>query len=128
MENLALSPDERTLAFHAREKGKSSIMLIPTAGGPARPLLTIEQPEVFPFWGYSWTPDSKHLVSARNRENVGELWLVPVDGSAPRRIHFPRMGALQSVRMNPDGKTVAFVAGGSESQLWVAEHLLPPRQ
>jgi|GEM_PF-3369904 len=126
VENLALSPDERTLAFQARQPaaGASSLLLMPARGGPARPLLTVHQPEVFPFGAFAWTADSSQILTLRSREHKSEIWLVPVYGGEPRKIDFPPMRIVQ-LHMSPDGRTVAFTAGGRSQEIWVAENLLP---
>ena len=125
-ENLALSPDESILAFQARqpESGKSSLMVIPASGGSARALLTIAKPESFPFGSFAWTADSTQILAVRTRDKNSEVWLVPVDGSTPRKIEFPSMRIFQ-LRMNPDGRTIAFVSGEASGEVWVAENLLP---
>ena len=125
LENLALSPDESMLAFQARQSatGMSSLMVIPASGGPARPLLTIAEPEEFMFGSFAWTADSKQILSVRSRDKTSELWLVPLDGGGPRKIEFPSMRIVM-LRMNPDGKTIAFTSGERSGEVWVAENLL----
>jgi serine/threonine protein kinase len=126
LENLALSPDESTLAFQVRQPatGASSLMVIPASGGPARPLLTIARPEEFLFGSFAWTADSKQILSVRTRDKNSELWLVPVDGGGARKIEFPSMRIVM-LRMNPDGKTIAFTSGEPSGEVWMAENLLP---
>ena len=126
LENLALSPDESTLAFQLRKQasGASSLMLVPAAGGPPRQLLQIMKPESFLFGSFAWTPDSKQILAVRTRNNTSELWLVPVDGGNPRKVEFPSMRIVQ-LRMSSDGRTIAFVSGDASGEVWVAENLLP---
>ncbi|HKD06093.1 MAG TPA: protein kinase [Bryobacteraceae bacterium] len=133
LENLALSPDGRTLAFQISNQtvGTSSLMLIPAEGGAARPLFTIHDPQKFLYGSFTWTPDSQSvLVSSsrivgnpRGEERASELWLAPVDGSAPRKIEFPGMGVM-CLRLNPDGKTIAFHSRIYKSEIWVLEKFL----
>jgi serine/threonine protein kinase len=126
LENLALSPDESTLAFQARQQssGTSSLMLIPAGGGVAHQLLTITNPERFLFGSFTWTADSSQILVVRTRDKISELWLVPVEGGSPRKIEFPSMRIVQ-LRMNPDGRTIAFASGEAAGEVWVAENLLP---
>jgi Tol biopolymer transport system component len=127
-ENLALSPDGRTLAFHARNaaEGTATLMLVPAKGGEARPLLTIRRPESFLYGAFTWTPDSRGLLVARTRNNrTSEIWQVPVDGGAPSKIDFPAM-RITSLRLNPDGKTIAFFCWKWRSEIWVLENFLKP--
>jgi len=126
LENLALSPDESTLAFQVRHpaSGTSSLMVIPAAGGQARSLLTIIKPETFLFGSFAWTADSKQILFARTRDEASELWLAGLDGGSARKIDFPSMRIFQ-MRMSPDGRTLAFASGEKPSgEVWVAENLL----
>jgi len=125
-EDLALSPDGRTLAFHARNNKAQSaaLMLIPAEGGEARALLTIRQPESFLLGAFTWTPDSQALLAARTRNNrVSEIWRVPVDGSPAAKIDFPAM-RIVCLRLNPDGKTIAFHGGEWRSEIWLLQNFL----
>jgi serine/threonine protein kinase len=125
LENLALSPDESTLAFQVRQRasGTSSLMVVPAAGGPARLLLTITKPEVFLFGSFAWTADSRQILSARTRGKASELWLVTLEGGSARKIDFPSMRIFQ-MRMSSDGRTIAFASGEPSGEVWVAENLL----
>jgi Tol biopolymer transport system component/tRNA A-37 threonylcarbamoyl transferase component Bud32 len=133
MENLALSPDGRYLAFHARSEiaGTGSLMVIPADGGDARALLVVHRPESFPFASFTWTPDSKAVLSVRGRsfnrsaadERVSEIWLSPVDGSALRKIEFPSM-FISCLRLSPDGKTIAFQVHHDRREIWVLQNFL----
>ena len=124
-ENLALSPDGRTLAFHARNDSAqtASLMLLPVDGGPPRTLLTIRRPEAFIFGSFTWTPDSRRVLAARTQNNVSEIWQVPVDGSPPARIDFPAMRVV-TLRLNPDGRTIAFQSGSDRSEIWLLQNSL----
>jgi Tol biopolymer transport system component len=133
LENLALSPDGRTLAFHVHSdsEGASTLMLIPSEGGAAMPLFTVKTPYRFWYGSFTWTPDSKAvLVSSTrtlghppNEHRTSEIWRVPVDGSAPLRIDFPAI-QIDCMRLNSDGKTVAFHSPQSKSEIWVLQKFL----
>ena len=135
-ENLALSPDGRLLAFHARGRraGTSTLMVIGVDGGEARPLLVLNGREAFQFGAFTWTPDSGRILAARSRtlntspdqdrvDRVSELWQVPVDGSAPQKVDFPAM-YVTCLRMNPDGKTIAFQYKTNRREIWILQNFL----
>lgn len=127
LENLALSPDEQTLALQLRHhaEGTSSLMVIPATGGTARELLTVAAPEAFLFGSFAWTADSQQILVSRTKGEGSQLWLVPVAGGNARQIEFPQMRVFQ-MRMNPDGRTIVFAAGGAPSgEVWAAENLVP---
>jgi Tol biopolymer transport system component len=124
-ENLALSPDGRTLAFHARNDGAqtAALMLLPVDGGEARTLLTIKRPEVFLLGSFTWTPDSRRILAARTPGANSEIWQVPVDGGLPSKIEFPG-GRVIVLRLNPDGKTIAFMRPSWRSEIWVLHNVV----
>ena len=131
-ENLALSPDERTLAFHARSRdGTASLMLVPPGGdSQARPLFTVKNPDSFWYGSFAWTPDSRKIlavVTNKGRlpkdELVSEIWQVPVDGSAPSKIDFPKLW-IMGLRLNPDGKTLAFGIRRWRNEIWLLQNFL----
>jgi Tol biopolymer transport system component len=124
-EVLALSPDGVTLAFQVRNPSlkTATLMLLPANGGEPRPLLTVHEPESFQFGAFAWLPDSKRLLVARSRGQISELWLVPADGKPPRKIAFPAI-PVRSLRMSPDGKTIAFHIPRGKSELRVLENFL----
>jgi len=130
-ENLALSPDGLTLAFHARKNdGTGTLMLMSPEGGEARPLLTVKIPQSFWYGSFTWTPDSRKILAVitnqghtPNEELVSEIWQVPVDGNAPTKIDFPPLW-ITSLRLNPDGKTLAFQVRHWRSEIWVLQNFL----
>jgi Tol biopolymer transport system component len=125
LENLALSPDERMLAFQARNEaaGVSTLIVVPAAGGPARSLFTIHAPQAFLYGSFTWTPDSKQILASRTENDVSEIWRIPIDGSPPAKIDFPAM-RIQSLRLNRDGKTIAFSTVKNRAEIWVFERFL----
>ena len=126
-ENLALSPDERTLAFQifSMETKTRKLMVMPAAGGATEPLWTVYYPEEFWYGSFAWSRDGRYILAVRTREGKSELWRVPVDGSAPVKFDFPEIPMLVQMRMNPDGRTIAFVAGTNEMQeVWILDHFL----
>jgi len=46
-----------------------------------------------------------------------------LDGRAPAKIEFPRM-RVQSLRLNADGKTIAFTNVKNRAEIWVLEKFL----
>jgi Tol biopolymer transport system component len=87
----ALSPDGTWLTYGSRHDAETGLRLRELATGEERwlahPIQRDEQEsianmDVLP--GYSFTPDSKAVVMSYG----GEIWRVPVDGTAPARIPF----------------------------------------
>lgn len=87
----ALSPDGRWLTYASRHDAETGLVLREPATGEERwlayPIQRDEQEsiatmDVLP--GYSFTPDSRAVVLSYG----GEIWRVPLDGSAPAKIPF----------------------------------------
>lgn len=139
----ALSPDGRWLAYGSRHEAETGLRIRELATGEERWLAyPIQRDEaesratldVLP--GYAFTPDSEAVVISYG----GEIWRVPVDGSAPTRIPFeveeevalgPQVSfryrvdtgeevvarQIRSAVPSPDGERVAFTAF---DRLWMA--------
>lgn len=134
MEDASLSPDGRYVAVSNfdRPTKSSVVMLVPVAGG--KPIELIR--ETLPvFWGQlTWAPDGHGLIAMKLwSESVGtgrygkiELWLVPVGGGQPRKLEIDAPNIVEApVRMHPDGRQIAFIAGAQKAEVWVLENFLP---
>ena len=139
----AISPDGRWLAYGTREDAETGLRLRDLQTGEERwlayPIQRDDQEsranlDVLP--GYSFTPDSRAVVISYG----GEIWRVPIDGSAPTRIPFEadveldigpevkfawRVDTAEVVARqirspvpSPDGRRIAFTAF---DRLWVQE-------
>ena len=76
--------------------------------------------------GAQWAPDGRSIIAPVQRARAaGEVWELPVDGSAPRQVAPDHAFARQSVTFAPDGRHVAYIrdAGTPEApkaELFVA--------
>jgi len=132
----AVSPDGKWLTYGSRQDTETGLRIRELASGEERWLAypiqrddqeSVANMDVLP--GYSFTPDSKAVVISYG----GEIWRVPVDGSAPAKIPFvvdaqvavgPRLQFDYPIRdsatftvkqirdavASPDGRRVAFTA------------------
>src|SRR5262249_30678415 len=120
----AWSPDGKYLAFVAKVRG--GIGIVPVAGGAIR---YVTQSGSDP----QWSPDGKTLVYRSSPLNTvrerlswdSTLWIVGIDGSAPRQItrQGTPAGAHNFPRWMPDGRSVIFVArgGGDATSLFTVD-------
>lgn len=129
--SLALSPDGRTLVVtdQNEETGTTSLQLMPAAGGERRELLRVQAPEFVSVTGLVWDRDGQNLIVARSirrpRQNEhAELWRVPIDGGAPQRLGLS-LDEPRDLRLHPDGRQIAYVAGEYGAEIWVMENFLP---
>jgi|HubBroStandDraft_5_1064220.scaffolds.fasta_scaffold1379263_1 hypothetical protein len=99
-----VSPDEHWLALYGRLEGstKTGLMVLPMQGGGLR-ALNISDGQA---GGYSFSPDSKHLLVSQRLKRVNghgpdsELYSVSVEGGAP-----------QSMRIRMNGHSSLFSYG-----------------
>jgi Tol biopolymer transport system component len=124
---LALSPDGRHLAFCEGDDEGYHLTVAPAATGQARRIFRSTQR----IQTLAWTPDGLSLLfgmeqpaAVASGRAMTELWLVPVEGGRARKLDLS-MDSLVDLRMHPDGRHVAFVAGRHLGEVWVMENFLP---
>jgi Tol biopolymer transport system component len=130
---LNLSPDGRFIATTSNDESTKSsvVLLVPVSGGEPRELLRVSQPQVFTATA-SWMPDGRAVLVIKSLNfgwpGIGnELWIVPIDGSQPRKIDLGTTTGLgPAVRVHPDGRQIAYAVGeGEKSEVWALENFLP---
>ena len=122
--DFALSPDNRWLVVNqdATQTTSSVLRLVPLGGGVARDLMDGGSGSF--NLGCSWAPDSRRGLCVKSLEDrPTELWRFSIDGSPP--LHLLVMDGMTEVRVNPDGRRIAFSVGKGLSELWVMESFLP---
>jgi Tol biopolymer transport system component len=128
-----LSPDGRYLAFAADDGDTPALMVVPTDGGATRIVVRFEgqdsiRGEQF-IRGITWTPDGQTLLYARVGSNRPGIWRVPVAGGEPQKIDLSVNGShpnsFRDLRLNPDGRHLAFDLGKMRAEVWVMEDFLP---
>lgn len=108
--NPQLSPDGRRVAFvvSAFDKAKNTknddIWVVDVAGGPPRPLVTHEKAHKEP----SWSPDGRRLAFLSTRSGSPQLWVLPLDGGAPRQVTNLKTGVAGRAVWSPDGRFLLF--------------------
>ena len=77
--------------------------------------------------GLGWTPDSRNVLFVKgNATNLKmrSLWRVPATGGKLTPIGL-EMEKLREPVISPNGKHIAFTAGGNKTELWSMENFLP---
>jgi Tol biopolymer transport system component len=79
-------------------------MVVSTAGGDARRLkMPVSAGEVSAF---TWAPDGKSILYARNDHGVGNIWSAPLDGKAPRKLTAFDSETIFAFGVSPDNRLV----------------------
>jgi Tol biopolymer transport system component len=121
-----ISPDGTTIVISDKtEFGASTIYTLPAAGGVPRQV-TLNRPS---YW-HGWSPDGKTLAYCGIRDQVFDIYTIPVEGGEETRLTFgegrndgpdyghdgawiyfnsSRSGRMQIWRVRPDGSDVTRV-------------------
>jgi Tol biopolymer transport system component len=126
----SVSPDGRYIAARSSDPStkSSTVLVFPIAGGEPRELLRVNPPQHFGFF-VPWTPDGQGVIVSKFRDDSdrGELWLVPVADGQPRKLDLDtRILQNMPIRVHPDGRQIAYMAGEHKLEVWVLENFLPP--
>ena len=129
---MALSPDGQQLAFRWRDRSRevSAVRLLPSVGGEARELVTLEAPEdIGP--SIAWSRDGNHVLFGKRITNGKEmrtvLYRIPVDGGKAEALDVSIDGVVPKLAMHPDGRQLAFQATQHRGEVWVMENFLRNR-
>jgi len=129
---ISLSPDGQWIATGRSAEGSTpaAVVALSVSTGQVRELMRLEPGQALNNVAMPWSRDSR-IVVARKMLGGGksELWLAAIDGSAPRKLDFDanriREAAPGIMRLHPDGRRLAYVAGKTTPEVWVLEGAIP---
>lgn len=116
------SPDGSRVSFLSNRSGNVDVWVVDTAGGDPHQVTDWPTDE----WnGGQWTADGSgvYAISPREADPLADLWLVPLDGSGPRRL--TTVGTLQDVLPSPVAEDLVIVTFGGREGRWVLSRLRP---
>jgi Tol biopolymer transport system component len=131
--DVAVSPDGNQLAFtltFTKVDGREQphfLMSIPTAGGEAREIASIDRPNIIVATTLVWTRDGRHVMFEKFLDATAAkpgLWRVTATGGAPEQV-MEFANPISDLSLHPDGRRIAFTAGGGHEEVWVMENFLP---
>jgi len=112
----AWSPDGRHIAFSRLSGNGYKLMLVPSIGGPERPVAEFSGRAALDVTGgiaAAWTRDSRWLVIPAREELTGPFGLIAIslESGERRRLTSPSAPAMGDAfpAVSPDGRTIAFV-------------------
>lgn len=112
------SPDGKRIAYMAHLGGdRYEVYLMDADGSNPRRLL---QRDFGYNWAPSWSPDGRLILFSSNRDGLANLYLVELDGRAPRRLTDEGNNFLGV--WSPDGKRIAFTSdrrGEGDNEIYV---------
>lgn len=129
---VALAPDGSRLAaiLPGATEGESVLGTIPVGGGPAVEL--VEIPDGVLVQRLTWTRDGRSIVYRAVRpqdwpqDGSACVCVLDVDGNGEPRSLDLGEGVRAVLRIHPDGRRIAFMAGESRGEVWVMEGLGEP--
>ena len=134
--STTLSPDGRLFAYSVTTSDsgtlKRKISVVPVGGGEARQILELAGTEAMDLSyrtdnGLAWSHDSRHVLFVKGSANdpkMRSIWRVSIESGESSALGL-EMEDLREPVMSPDGKRIAFTAGGKRSQIWAMENFLP---
>lgn len=101
LRDVAISPDGKSIAFQY----KGDIWSVPVSGGQATRLTTMDSYESHPIW----SPDSKNIAFASDRNGNFDIFVMPATGGKAKRL--TRNSASEYPEaFTKDGKEILFSA------------------
>ena len=122
-EGTGISPDGRLLWWPARNGTGAALRVQPIEGGEPRELFPIEAPDT--LGPANWTSDGRALIVVKRVRSENQVWLVPVDGAAPRKLDGVARPLPSTFRLSHDGRRIAYLSGTQTPEVWRLENLLP---
>ena len=124
--NTQVSPDGRQLAVMLRDvpAGYHSLAVLPVSGGEPKILYSIKQPDLFGGNTFAWTPDANYILVSHSQNNRSQVLRVSVATGEAKPIGIEMPGMIRMLRMNPDGRRIAFLNGEDKDEIWVMENFL----
>ena len=128
----AISPDGARIAFISDRQGQNNVWTMAADGTDPRPVFVDLETR---FMAPAWSPDGQRIAAVRVfptpgrgwHRQVAEIWELPLDGTAPRRLLGERLTQYDSPRYTRDGKSlyvqVAYSTGEGLGMLFAGHRI-----
>jgi Tol biopolymer transport system component len=127
-QGFSVSPDGEWVAVITSDSvTKASLCLLaPVSGGPVKEVLRVNQPQSLQSNHVTWLADARGVIVRRQSAEGSELLVVPVTGATPVKLEVEASEITSPIlSVHPDGKRLAYTAGGDSTEVWVLENFLP---
>lgn len=109
--DVAVSPDSRTVAFVANRGGAPKIWVVSMSGGEPKPLTSGNDAENSP----QWSPDGKKMAFLSSRNGQQDIFTFAIGGSEPTQVTNEK-SAKHGIRWSPDGTRIAYIGNREKDQ------------
>jgi len=115
----AWSPDGQSIAVELLQEHGSDAAVVPITGAAPRQLTAVRGES----WVHSWTPDSRRVVFAGQRDGVWNIYWVPAHGGPERRItNYTGVGTfVRYPAWSPQNDQVVYEYGDVRGNVWLVD-------
>lgn len=114
-----VSPDGKLVACNYMIESPSQpqqwrIAIVPFEGG--QPVKVFDVPS-FALRQIRWTPDGRFLTYVETRDEVSNIWSLPIDGAPQKQLTDFKTGRIFSFAWTQDGKQIVYARGALTSDV-----------
>ncbi len=110
------SPDGSHVMYMLGDGSSYTIGVADSLGANRRQLTTEGFEEIV---RNPWSPDGKSILYVSRRTGTSDLWIAPIDGSAPRQLTRNVRNDFEGA-WSPDGQWIAFLSDrGKQTDVWI---------
>ena len=118
----AVSPDGQMIAYSYLDLDlKPSRWGIGVVSTEGERLNRFDFPPTVVYRAVRWSPDSKSIAFVNSPNDRSDIWLQPLDGSAPKQLTNFKAEQILAFDWSPDGRSLAFVSNVETSDVVLIE-------
>jgi Tol biopolymer transport system component len=118
----AISPDNKLIAYIAMGKNAWAIAVNSLDDGSVTKRFEVGSNSLSNN-GLKWTPDGKSLLYVVSSDAVANIWMQPLDGSAPKQVTNFKADSIFRFDISPDGQGLICARGAWKSDILLIRNL-----